>query len=92
MCEKDLENLKNWKPDPGLIPEHSKGLSSQGKKDLEMLGQRLRKEFSQLLGACEAQKCKVNNLGEHKYVEEFSYCLYRNSDCRVSPIKKFLER
>lgn len=73
MCEKDLENLKNWKPDSGLHPGSVKGLSPQGKKDLETMGQRFKKEFPQLFNTCESQNCKVSNLEEHKVYKSFDW-------------------
>ncbi|XP_012230386.2 multiple inositol polyphosphate phosphatase 1 isoform X1 [Linepithema humile] len=72
LCEKDLENLKNWKPDPGLHPNRAKGLSSQGKKDLEMLGQRLKKEFPQLFGTCESHHCKFRSTDTQRTVDSMN--------------------
>ena len=49
MCERDLENLKRWKPDEHLDIQRAEDLTAQGVEDMKLLGGRLQSTFSELL-------------------------------------------
>lgn len=49
MCNRDLENLKRWKPDAYLAMERAEVLTPQGVEDMRLLARRLQSNFPQLL-------------------------------------------
>lgn len=49
MCNRDLENLKKWKPDEYLAIERAEVLTPQGVEDMKLLARRLQSNFPQLL-------------------------------------------
>lgn len=49
MCNRDLENLKRWKPDAYLVIERAEVLTPQGVEDMRLLARRLQSNFPQLL-------------------------------------------
>lgn len=49
MCDRDLENLKRWKPDAYLVIERAEVLTPQGVEDMRLLARRLQSNFPQLL-------------------------------------------
>ncbi|XP_066585295.1 multiple inositol polyphosphate phosphatase 1-like [Prorops nasuta] len=49
LCEKDLNNLKNWNLYPGLKVEDAKLLTMKGKEDEEYFARRLKFNFPELL-------------------------------------------
>ena len=49
LCPTDLENLRQWRLDPGMNMETAYLLTSQGKEDLLLLAKRLRNAFPELL-------------------------------------------
>ncbi|XP_076234687.1 multiple inositol polyphosphate phosphatase 1 [Calliopsis andreniformis] len=51
LCERDLENLKRWKPDAYLAMERAEVLTPQGVEDMKLLARRLQSNFPQLLQA-----------------------------------------
>lgn len=63
LCDKDLQNLKNWKPAPGLDKKNKKYLTAQGERDLFSIGERLRTKFPELLVASASNKYKVMTIG-----------------------------
>lgn len=48
MCNRDLENLRRWKPD-AYTPQRANVLTSQGIEDMKLLARRLQSNFLQLL-------------------------------------------
>ncbi|OAD62581.1 Multiple inositol polyphosphate phosphatase 1 [Eufriesea mexicana] len=51
MCNRDLENLKRWKPNDYLVIERAEILTPQGVEDMRLLARRLQSNFLQLLQA-----------------------------------------
>ncbi|XP_076302732.1 multiple inositol polyphosphate phosphatase 1-like [Lasioglossum baleicum] len=49
MCNRDLENLKRWKPNDYLVIERAEILTPQGVEDMRLLARRLQSNFLQLL-------------------------------------------
>ncbi|XP_017882163.1 multiple inositol polyphosphate phosphatase 1-like [Ceratina calcarata] len=49
MCNRDLENLKKWKPGAYLAAERAEVLTPQGVEDMKLLARRLQSNFPQLL-------------------------------------------
>lgn len=49
MCNRDLENLKRWKPDDYLAIERAEVLTPQGVEDMRLLARRLQSNFPHLL-------------------------------------------
>ncbi|KAK1130113.1 hypothetical protein K0M31_019797 [Melipona bicolor] len=49
MCNRDLENLKRWKPDEYLAIQRAEVLTPQGVEDMKLLARRLQSNFPQLL-------------------------------------------
>nr|XP_031837082.1 multiple inositol polyphosphate phosphatase 1-like [Nomia melanderi] len=49
MCDRDLENLKRWKPDDYLVPARAEVLTPQGVEDMRLLARRLQSNFPHLL-------------------------------------------
>ncbi|XP_015439149.1 PREDICTED: multiple inositol polyphosphate phosphatase 1-like [Dufourea novaeangliae] len=49
MCDRDLENLKRWKPSEYLLPARAEVLTPQGVEDMRLLARRLQSNFPQLL-------------------------------------------
>lgn len=49
MCNRDLENLRRWKPDVYLMPQHAEVLTPQGVEDMKLLARRLQSNFPELL-------------------------------------------
>lgn len=49
MCNRDLENLKRWKPDAYLVIERAEVLTPQGVEDMRLLARRLQSNFPRLL-------------------------------------------
>lgn len=63
MCNKDLENLKKWKPNEYLMIERAKVLAPQGVEDMRLLARRLQSSFPHLL-----QPTNNENITEQDYV------------------------
>lgn len=51
MCERDLENLKRWKPNAYFVMERAEVLTPQGVEDMKLFARRLQSNFPQLLQA-----------------------------------------
>ncbi|KAH0950688.1 hypothetical protein HN011_001250 [Eciton burchellii] len=49
MCNRDLDNLKRWKPDEYLASERAEVLTPQGVEDMRLLARRLQSNFPELL-------------------------------------------
>ncbi|XP_076292220.1 multiple inositol polyphosphate phosphatase 1-like isoform X1 [Lasioglossum baleicum] len=49
LCDRDLENLKRWKPDDYLVIERAEVLTPQGVEDMRLLARRLQSNFPHLL-------------------------------------------
>lgn len=49
MCNRDLENLRRWKPDEYLSPQRAEVLTPQGVEDMKLLARRLQSNFPELL-------------------------------------------
>ncbi|XP_003699822.2 multiple inositol polyphosphate phosphatase 1 [Megachile rotundata] len=62
MCNKDLENLKRWKPDAYLVVERAEVLTPQGVEDMKLLARRLQSNFPQLL------QTSMNNVTADNYM------------------------
>lgn len=59
LCDKDVQNLKNWSPEPGLMAQFHKYLTSQGEKDMSGLGERVRTRFPELFDVNKPENYKV---------------------------------
>lgn len=60
LCDKDLQNLKNWSPESDLMVQYSKYLTLQGEKDLSTLGERVRERFPELFDVNKPENYKVS--------------------------------
>jgi len=49
MCNRDLDNLKRWRPNEYLAPERAEVLTPQGVEDMRLLARRLQSNFPELL-------------------------------------------
>ncbi|RLU20082.1 hypothetical protein DMN91_006688 [Ooceraea biroi] len=49
MCNRDLENLRRWRPDEYLAPQRAEVLTPQGVEDMRLLARRLQSNFPELL-------------------------------------------
>lgn len=49
LCNRDLENLQNWKSDDYLMPQRAENLTPQGAEDIKLLARRLQSNFPELL-------------------------------------------
>ncbi|XP_071565905.1 multiple inositol polyphosphate phosphatase 1-like isoform X2 [Temnothorax nylanderi] len=49
MCNRDLENLRRWKPDEYLSSQRAEVLTPQGVEDMKLLARRLQSNFPELL-------------------------------------------
>lgn len=58
LCQKDLQNLKNWTY--VLSPQYEDRLSTQGKDDLRLLGQRIRSQYPSIFDTYSSDKYVVS--------------------------------
>ena len=65
MCNRDLENLKRWKPDEYLAIQRAEVLTPQGVEDMKLLAGRLQRNFPQLL----------HSSSEHITAENYTVCI-----------------
>lgn len=63
MCNKDLDNLKKWKPREYIVFERAKVLAPQGVEDMRLLARRLQSSFPHLL-----QPNSNENITDQDYV------------------------
>ncbi|KYN12703.1 Multiple inositol polyphosphate phosphatase 1 [Trachymyrmex cornetzi] len=49
MCNRDLDNLRRWRPDEYLLPQRAEILTPQGVEDMKLLARRLQSNFPELL-------------------------------------------
>ncbi|XP_018052894.1 PREDICTED: multiple inositol polyphosphate phosphatase 1-like [Atta colombica] len=49
MCNRDLDNLRRWRPDEYLSPQRAEVLTPQGVEDMKLLARRLQSNFPELL-------------------------------------------
>jgi len=49
MCNRDLDNLRKWKPDDYLSSQRAEVLTPQGVEDMKLLARRLQSNFPELL-------------------------------------------
>lgn len=68
MCNEDLDNLRNWSPDPNMKEENAKKLSSQGTEDVKLFARRLRSDFHELLQATDADITSQNYLVSNIFI------------------------
>lgn len=49
MCNRDLDNLRRWRPNEYLSPQRAEVLTPQGVEDMKLLARRLQSNFPELL-------------------------------------------
>ncbi|KAK9307432.1 hypothetical protein QLX08_002243 [Tetragonisca angustula] len=78
MCNRDLENLKRWKPDEYLAIQRAEVLTPQGVEDMKLLAGRLQRNFPQLL----------HSSSEHITAENYTF---KTTDAREGSVGWFIE-
>ncbi|XP_014471655.1 PREDICTED: multiple inositol polyphosphate phosphatase 1-like isoform X2 [Dinoponera quadriceps] len=72
LCDQDLQNLKNWSPDRGLIARNHKHLTSQGERDLSTLGERFRARYPELFDANKPENYKFRSTNTQRTISSMT--------------------
>ncbi|CAK9816946.1 Multiple inositol polyphosphate phosphatase 1 [Anthophora quadrimaculata] len=70
MCNRDLENLKRWKPNAYLVIQRAEVLTPQGVEDMKLLARRLQSNFPQLLNPTADNITADNYMFKTTYVRD----------------------
>lgn len=73
LCDKDLQNLKNWELAPELDSKRSKQLTEQGERDLLSLGERLQAKFPELFVTNASVKYKFRSTDKQRTINSMKF-------------------